>query len=111
VSDKNPFEDNEPSWIDSRGDRDRKNKDFAGNYLIVVDIQSNTVMFSTFMLCLLAEIFQKMPERGDADQPELVMFFDEAHLIFSNASKILLDQFETTIKLIRSKGVGIFLVT
>ena len=81
------------------------------NILRVVDIQSNTVMFSTFMLCLLAEIFQKMPERGDADQPELVIFFDEAHLIFSNASKTLLDQFETTIKLIRSKGVGIFLVT
>jgi uncharacterized protein len=81
------------------------------NILRVIDIQSNTVMFSTFMLCLLAEIFQKMPERGDADQPELVIFFDEAHLIFSNASKTLLDQFETTIKLIRSKGVGIFLVT
>jgi uncharacterized protein len=81
------------------------------NILRVVDIQSNTVMFSTFMLCLLAEIFQKMPERGDADQPELVIFFDEAHLIFSNASKTLLNQFETTIKLIRSKGVGIFLVT
>jgi len=81
------------------------------NILRVVDIQSNSVLFSTFMLCLLAEIFQKMPERGDADQPELVIFFDEAHLIFSNASKTLLDQFETTIKLIRSKGVGIFLVT
>lgn len=81
------------------------------NILRIVDIQSNTAMFSTFMLCLLAEIFQKMPERGDADQPELVIFFDEAHLIFKNASKTLLDQFETTIKLIRSKGVGIFLVT
>jgi uncharacterized protein len=81
------------------------------NILRIVDIQSNTAMFSTFMLCLLAEIFQKMPERGDADQPEMVIFFDEAHLIFKNASKTLLDQFETTIKLIRSKGVGIFLVT
>jgi hypothetical protein len=81
------------------------------NILRVVDIQSNTALFSTFMLCLLAEIFQKMPERGDAEQPELVIFFDEAHLIFRNASKTLMDQFETTIKLIRSKGVGIFLVT
>lgn len=81
------------------------------NILRIVDIQNNTIMFSTFMLCLLAEIFQKMPERGDADQPELVIFFDEAHLIFKNASKTLLDQFETTIKLIRSKGVGIFLIT
>lgn len=81
------------------------------NILRITDIQSNSAMFSTFMLCLLAEIFQKMPEIGDAAQPELVIFFDEAHLIFKNASKTLLDQFETTIKLIRSKGVGIFLIT
>jgi uncharacterized protein len=81
------------------------------NILRVNDIQSNTTLFSTFMLCLLAEIFQKMPEQGDVVQPELVIFLDEAHLIFRNASKTLMDQFETTIKLIRSKGVGIFLVT
>lgn len=81
------------------------------NVLRITDIQSNTAIFSTFMLCLLAEIFQKMPELGDVDKPELVIFFDEAHLIFKNATKTLLDQFETTIKLIRSKGVGIFLVT
>lgn len=81
------------------------------NILRVTDIQSNTAMFSTFMLCLLAEIFQKMPEKGDLAKPELVIFFDEAHLIFRNATKTLLDQFEMTIKLIRSKGVGIILVT
>lgn len=81
------------------------------NILRVTDIQSNTAMFSTFMLCLLAEIFQKMPEKGDVEKPELVIFFDEAHLIFRNATKTLLDQFEITIKLIRSKGVGIILVT
>lgn len=81
------------------------------NVLRITDIQSNTAIFSTFMLCLLAEIFQKMPELGDVEKPELVIFFDEAHLIFKNATKTLLDQFETTIKLIRSKGVGIFLVT
>lgn len=81
------------------------------NILRITDIQSNSAMFSTFMLCLLAEIFQKMPEIGDASRPELVIFFDEAHLIFKNASQTLLDQFETTIKLIRSKGVGIFLIT
>ncbi len=81
------------------------------NILRVTDIQSNTAIFSTFMLCLLAEIFQKMPERGDIEKPELVIFMDEAHLIFRNATKILLDQFEMTIKLIRSKGVGIILVT
>jgi len=81
------------------------------NILRVTDIQSNTAMFSTFMLCLLAEIFQKMPEKGDLGKPELVIFFDEAHLIFRNATKTLLNQFEVTIKLIRSKGVGIILVT
>jgi len=81
------------------------------NIMRVTDIQSNTAMFSTFMLCLLAEIFQKLPEKGDVDRPELVIFFDEAHLIFDNATKTLLDHFETTIKLIRSKGVGIILVT
>jgi uncharacterized protein len=89
--------------------------DHKGNGIInvfrVTDIQSNTAMFSTFMLCLLAEIFQKFPEKGDVDKPELVIFFDEAHLIFRNATKTLLDQFEITIKLIRSKGVGIILVT
>ncbi len=81
------------------------------NILRVTDIQSNTAMFSTFMLCMLAEIFQKMPEKGDVEKPELVIFFDEAHLIFRNATKTLLDQFEITVKLIRSKGVGIILVT
>ena len=81
------------------------------NILRVTDIQSNTAMFSTFMLCLLAEIFQKLPEKGDVEKPEMVIFFDEAHLIFDNATKTLLDHFETTIKLIRSKGVGIILIT
>lgn len=81
------------------------------NILRVTDIQSNTAMFSTFMLCMLAEIFQKFQEKGDVEKPELVIFFDEAHLIFRNATKTLLDQFEVTIKLIRSKGVGIILVT
>jgi DNA helicase HerA-like ATPase len=63
------------------------------------------------MLSLLAEIYQKMPEKGDADQPELVLFIDEAHLIFNEASKTLLDQIETIIKLIRSKGIGVYFVT
>ncbi len=91
----------------------RKDREGNGmvNILRVTDIQSSTAMFSTFMLCMLAEIFQKMPEKGDVDKPELVIFFDEAHLIFRNATKTLLDQFEITVKLIRSKGVGIILVT
>jgi DNA helicase HerA-like ATPase len=81
------------------------------NILRLTDMQDKPGLFSTFMLCLLAEIFQKMPEKGDAEKPELVIFIDEAHLIFKNASRSLLDQFEMTIKLIRSKGVGIFFVT
>lgn len=81
------------------------------NVIRLTDMQSKPNLFSTFMLCLLAEIFQKMPELGDPKKPELVIFIDEAHLIFKNASKDLLDQLEMTIKLIRSKGVGIFFVT
>ena len=63
------------------------------------------------MLQLLAEIYADFPEQGDADVPKLVLFIDEAHLVFKNASKALLGQIETIIKLIRSKGVGIFFVT
>lgn len=77
----------------------------------LTDIQDKPKLFSTFMLSLLAEIYQQMPEKGDADQPELVLFIDEAHLIFSEASKVLLDQIETIIKLIRSKGVGVYFIT
>lgn len=91
----------------------KKNKDGQGmiNILRLTDMQSKPDLFSTFMLCLLAEIFQSLPELGDPAKPELVIFLDEAHLIFRNASKVLLDQFEMTIKLIRSKGVGIFFIT
>jgi DNA helicase HerA-like ATPase len=63
------------------------------------------------MLCLLAEIYEKFPEKGDKDNPELVLFIDEAHLIFNEASDALLDQLESIIKLIRSKGVGVFFCT
>ncbi len=77
----------------------------------LADMQSKPALFSTFMLCLLAEIYEKFPERGDAERPELVIFIDEAHLMFEEASKALRDQLETIIKLIRSKGVGIFFCT
>ncbi len=63
------------------------------------------------MLSLLAEIYATFPEQGDADRPELVMFIDEAHLIFNEASKALLNQIESIVKLIRSKGVGLYFVT
>jgi hypothetical protein len=81
------------------------------NILRLTDIQDKPKLFSTFMLSLLSEIYQQMPEKGDADQPELVLFIDEAHLIFSEASKILLNQIETIIKLIRSKGIGVYFIT
>ncbi len=81
------------------------------NIVRLTDIQDKPKLFSTFMLNLLAEIYQNMPEKGDLDQPELVIFIDEAHLIFNEASKTLLDQIETIIKLIRSKGVGVFFIT
>ncbi|CAM3755477.1 helicase HerA-like domain-containing protein [Flavobacterium chungbukense] len=81
------------------------------NIIRLTDIQDKPKLFSTFMLSLLAEIYQKMPEKGDADQPELVIFIDEAHLIFNEASKALLEQIETIVKLIRSKGIGVYFVT
>lgn len=81
------------------------------NILRLTDIQDKPKLFSTFMLSLLAEIYQQMPEQGDAGQPELVIFIDEAHLIFNEASETLLDQIESIVKLIRSKGIGVFFVT
>jgi len=77
----------------------------------LVDIQDKPKLFSTFMLCLLAEVYQTFPEAGDLEKPKLCIFIDEAHLIFKEASKALLDQIESIIKLIRSKGVGIFFCT
>ena len=79
------------------------------NVLKLTDIQGKPRLFSTFMLSLLAEIYESLPKKGDIEQPELVIFIDEAHLIFNEASNALLDQIETIIKLIRIKGVGIFL--
>ena len=81
------------------------------NIVRLTDIQDKPKLFSTFMLNLLAEIYHKMPEKGDVDRPELVIFIDEAHLVFNEASKTLLDQIETIIKLIRSKGVGVYFIT
>jgi uncharacterized protein len=79
--------------------------------LRLANLQSKPKLFSTFMLCLLAEIYEKFPEEGDVTQPKLVFIIDEAHLIFEEASKSLLDQLEMIIKLIRSKGVGIYFCT
>jgi len=77
----------------------------------LTDIQDRPNLFSTFMLQMLAEIYASFPEEGDIDQPKLVIFIDEAHLVFNEASDALLDQLEAIIKLIRSKGVGIVFIT
>ncbi len=79
--------------------------------LRVTDLQDKPKLFSTFMLQMLAELYATCPEEGDLDKPKLVLFIDEAHLIFQEASEALLQQIETIIKLIRSKGIGIFFCT
>lgn len=90
--------------------RDRNGNGYV-NIIRLTDIQDKPKLFSTFMLCLLAEVYNEMPEKGDVEKPELVIFIDEAHLIFNEASKALLNQIETIVKLIRSKGIGVFFVT
>ncbi|MBL7863693.1 MAG: DUF853 family protein [Cyclobacteriaceae bacterium] len=79
--------------------------------LNVSDVQQQPAIFSTFMLALLAEIYQALPEAGDLDKPKLVFFLDEAHLLFKDAPKAFMDQIEQVMRLIRSKGVGVFFCT
>ncbi|MBO1269841.1 helicase HerA-like domain-containing protein [Arthrobacter cavernae] len=74
-------------------------------------LQTKPMLFSTFLMWLLADLFEDLPEAGDLDKPKLVFFLDEAHLLFNGASKAFLDAITTTVRLIRSKGVGIFFVT
>lgn len=79
--------------------------------LNVSDVQGQPAIFSTFMLALLAEVYQNLPEAGDLDKPKLIFFLDEAHLLFKDAPKAFMDQIEQVIRLIRSKGVGVFFCT
>jgi DNA helicase HerA-like ATPase len=79
--------------------------------LELADAQDKPALFSTFMMWLLAELYHNLPEAGDLPQPKLVFFFDEAHLLFDDASKAFLDQIQRVVRLIRSKGVGVYLVT
>lgn len=79
--------------------------------LRLMDMQDKPKLFSTFMLKLLSDVYRQMPELGDPPKPKLVFFIDEAHLIFSNASKALLSLLDTMVKLIRSKGVGLIFCT
>lgn len=79
--------------------------------LRVTELQDRPKLFSTFMLQLLAELYASSPEEGDLDKPKLVLFIDEAHLIFNDASDVLLQEIENIVKLIRSKGIGVFFCT
>jgi len=91
----------------------RTNPDGSGviSVLELADMQDRPVLFSTFVLWLLARLYQTLPEVGDLERPKLVFFFDEAHLLFRDANKAFLQQIELVARLIRSKGVGVFFVT
>jgi uncharacterized protein len=79
--------------------------------LNISDVQDKPALFSTFMLSMLAELYATLPEAGDLDKPKLVFFLDEAHLLFKDASKVFQEQIEKVVRLIRSKGVGVFFCT
>ncbi|MGZ8224250.1 MAG: helicase HerA-like domain-containing protein [Methylobacter sp.] len=90
--------------------------DFSGNGVIsILDATELTTksprLYATFLLWLLAELFETLPEVGDADRPKLVLFFDEAHLLFDQAPKVLVDKIEQIVRLIRSKGVGVYFIS
>lgn len=81
------------------------------NILNAVKLYQKPMLYSTFLLWFLSELYENLPEIGDAEKPKIVFFFDEAHLLFDNGSKILLQKIEQIIRLIRSKGVAVFFVT
>ncbi|MBP0622165.1 helicase HerA-like C-terminal domain-containing protein [Cupriavidus consociatus] len=81
------------------------------NILAADKLMNSPRLYATFLLWMLSELFEKLPEAGDLDKPKLVFFFDEAHLLFNDAPKALLDKIEQVVRLIRSKGVGVYFVT
>ena len=91
----------------------RKDRDGRGmiNILAADKLMNSPRLYATFLLWLLSELFEELPEVGDLDKPKLVFFFDEAHLLFDDAPKALLDKIEQVVRLIRSKGVGVYFVT
>jgi DNA helicase HerA-like ATPase len=91
----------------------RTDRDGRGyiNILAADKLTQNPRLYATFLLWLLSELFEELPEAGDLDKPKLVFFFDEAHLLFNDAPKALLDKIEQVVRLIRSKGVGVYFVT
>ena len=96
--------------------KDLMGLDFSGRGIInILDasklVQSSPKLYATFLLWLLSELFETLPEVGDAEKPKFVMFFDEAHLLFDGAPKVLIDKIEQVVRLIRSKGVGIYFIS
>src|SRR5690606_39135165 len=83
----------------------------AINVLAADKLMMNPRLYSTFLLWLLSELFEELPEVGDPDRPKLVFFFDEAHLLFDEAPRVLVDRVEQVVRLIRSKGVGVYFIT
>ena len=81
------------------------------NLLNCVELCQNPTLYASFLLWMLSELFEVLPEEGDLDKPKLVFFFDEAHLLFTDAPKVLVQKIEQVVKLIRSKGVGVYFVT
>ena len=81
------------------------------NVLAADRLINNPKLYATFLLWLLSELFEELPEIGDPDRPKLVFFFDEAHLLFDDAPKVLVEKVEQVVRLIRSKGVGVYFVT
>ena len=81
------------------------------NVLAADKLYNNPKLYSTFLLWMLAELFEQLPEVGDVEKPKLVFFFDEAHLLFNDAPAALLEKIEQVVRLIRSKGVGVYFVT
>ena len=81
------------------------------NILAADQLMSSPKLYATLLLWMLAELFERLPEVGDPEKPRLVFFFDEAHLLFTDAPKALLEKIEQVVRLIRSKGVGVYFVT
>jgi DNA helicase HerA-like ATPase len=95
------------------GDLIRTDRDGRGivNILAAEELMNNPRLYATFLLWLMSELFEELPEVGDLDKPKLVFFFDEAHLLFADAPPALVDAVERVVRLIRSKGVGVYFIT
>ena len=94
-----------------RPDADRGRQRGRVNILAADKLMNSPKLYATFLLWMLSELFEHLPEVGDPDKPKLVFFFDEAHLLFNEAPKALLEKIEQVVRLIRSKGVGVYFVT